>query len=57
MKVDIFIKPQEHPVATVEDNMMRIYYNEQWIDFKEGKTFIKFKDDPQKAIANSEGET
>lgn len=50
MKIDIFIKPQEHPIATVEDDMMRIYYNDQWVDFKDGKVFIKFKDDSKKRI-------
>ena len=50
MKVDIFIKPQEHPIKTVEDNIIRIYYDGQWVDFKDGKVFIKFPDDSQKDL-------
>ena len=50
MKVDIFIKPQENPIKTVEDNIIRIYYNGQWVDFIDGKVFIKFPDDSQKNL-------
>ena len=47
MKVDIFIRPQESPIKIVEDNLVRLYYNGQWIDFKDGKISVVFED-PQK---------
>lgn len=53
MNVDIFLKPQEHPIKTVEDDTVRIYYNGQWVDFKDGKVFIKFPNDSQKRIVSS----
>lgn len=50
MKVDIFIRPQESPIKIVEDNLVRLSYNGQWIDFKDGKVFIIFEDDWQKHL-------
>ena len=45
MNVDIFIRPQEAPVKTIEDRSIRIYYNGQWVDFRDGKISITGKED------------
>lgn len=41
MKVEVYIKPDKFPSKTFFGNEIRIYYNEQWIDFRGGKIFIK----------------
>lgn len=40
MKVELYIKPTESPVAVIEDTDMRLYYNNQWVDFRYGKIRI-----------------
>jgi len=41
MKVEIYERPQESPVSLIEDTNIRLYYNNQWISFKDGEFIIK----------------
>ena len=41
MQVDIFVRPQERPAVSVEDEDIRICYNGQWIDFVNGEVILK----------------
>ena len=40
MQVDIFVTPQGRPAVSVEDEDIRICYNGQWIDFKNGEVVL-----------------
>jgi len=36
MDVDIFVRPIESPTMTLNDDVVRLYYNGQWVDFRNG---------------------
>ena len=40
MKVEIYLRPVERPYNVVDSGRVRIYYNNQWVDFRDGEIVI-----------------
>ena len=40
MKLELYFRPRESPMGTIEDKDLRIYYNNQWVDFRDGEIRI-----------------
>lgn len=40
-KVMIFIRPQESPVVTDDDQNIRISYGNLWVSFRDGKVLVE----------------
>lgn len=34
--IEVYIRPNDAPALTIDDNKIRLYYEGQWIDFKNG---------------------
>ena len=42
MKIELYLRPKESPTAVVDETDIRLYYNNQWIDFRDGEVKIRF---------------
>lgn len=50
--IEIYIRPECEPIASIKDEDLRVYYNGQWIDFLDG--IIRISQDHDHAHAAKE---